>query len=139
MRDHRRARALALPLDILAVLTFVVIGRTSHDDGLSLSGVAVTAAPFLIGLGVAWALVYLTQRVVFTDQRFHFPPERLWPHGVAIWVFTVIAGISSRHLFGQSAPFSFQVVTTIFLGLMLIGWRGVAAWLARRATPVTAR
>ena len=46
-------------LDLLAVLVFVLIGRSVHSHGLSLGGIASTAWPFLCGLAVGWCAVDL--------------------------------------------------------------------------------
>src|SRR5699024_6506425 len=45
----RYARLAAL-LDVLAVLAFVIAGRSSHAEGNALAGIATTAWPFLAGL-----------------------------------------------------------------------------------------
>lgn len=116
-----RPRATALGLDVLAVLVFVVIGRRSHDEGSALRGVIETAAPFLIGLVVAWLGVRAWRR-----------PTALLT-GVAIWPVTVLVGmIARRWLFERSTATSFVIVATLFLGACLVGWRFVATRLAAR-------
>ena len=43
--------------DALAVMAFVAIGHGSHDRESTVSGLANTAAPFLIALVAAWLVV----------------------------------------------------------------------------------
>jgi hypothetical protein len=114
MNSERRV-PVAVGLDVFVVVLFVAIGRRNHDEGTALSGVVETAAPFLIGLGIAWLLV------------------RAWRHpltvrvGIAVWPLTVLVGMLARRLlFDRGTETSFVVVATIFLGLFLVGWR--AAW-----------
>lgn len=107
-------------LDVLSVLVFVAIGRASHQEGDALLGLATTAWPFLGGLLVGWVAV-----------RGWRAPRALLPTGVAAWVATVVGGMLLRVASGQGTAVPFIVVATVFLGLFLLGWRGLAA-LARR-------
>lgn len=53
----RPRRALAgLAADVVAVLVFCAVGRRSHAEGLSVTGLAATAWPFLTGTGIGWVL-----------------------------------------------------------------------------------
>ena len=52
--DSRMLTALAA--DVVCVVAFTALGRRSHDEGVSLVGVAETAWPFLVGTGVGWLL-----------------------------------------------------------------------------------
>jgi len=117
---------LALALDALAVVVFVVIGRRSHDEGSALGGIVAVSAPFLLALGVAWLAggrlrVRLRRSVI--DVRF----------GVYVWAVTVVFGLLARRfVFTRSTAASFVVVASIVLAVFLIGWRAVAAAVARR-------
>jgi hypothetical protein len=120
MRSSRPA-AIALALDVVSVVVFVVIGRRNHDAGETLSGAVKTAAPFLIGLGVAWLGVRAWRR-----------PLALLT-GVAIWPLTVLTGmVARRWVFDDGTATSFVIVTTLFLGACLVGWRAAAGRLPRR-------
>ena len=46
----------ALTLDVVCVLVFCALGRRSHAEGVTVSGVAQTAWPFLVGAAVGWLL-----------------------------------------------------------------------------------
>lgn len=48
-----RIPALALLADLVAVIVFAAIGRISHADAGSLTGLLGTALPFLVGVGAA--------------------------------------------------------------------------------------
>ncbi|MGO9926581.1 MAG: DUF3054 domain-containing protein, partial [Mycobacterium sp.] len=41
-------------MDVICVLVFCAVGRRSHDEGASVTGVATTAWPFLTGTAVGW-------------------------------------------------------------------------------------
>ncbi|HZI45958.1 MAG TPA: DUF3054 domain-containing protein [Ilumatobacter sp.] len=121
MSSHRRLAAYALGLDVLSVMVFVVIGRRSHDEGSAVTGVFETAAPFLIGVGVAWLIV----------RGWRWPLAILT--GLVIWPITLLVGMMCRNLiFGRDTPASFVIVATIFLGLCFVGWRTAARALTRR-------
>ncbi|WP_203417014.1 DUF3054 domain-containing protein [Jiangella ureilytica] len=112
-----RARP-ALLLDVALVLLFVLIGRRTHDDPLSLVGLARTAWPFAAGVAAGWVVAVLRRR----------PPAALVT-GVTVWVATVAVGMLLRAASGQGTAVSFVVVATVVLGAFLVGWRGLAARL----------
>jgi hypothetical protein len=104
--------ALGVLADVLCVLAFVVIGRASHQDGESLAGVAGTAWPFLAGLAVGEAATRAWRR-----------PAALVPTGVGVWLATVALGQLLRVIAGPGTDAVFIVVSAVFLGLFLLGWR----------------
>jgi hypothetical protein len=115
-----RLARVAVVLDVLCVLVFVVIGRASHADGESLGGIASTAWPFLGGLGAGWAAARAWRR-----------PLGLVPAGLGAWLGTVAVGMVLRVVAGQGTAAAFIVVALAFLGLFLLGWRVVARFLTR--------
>ena len=118
--DRRRV-AYALGLDVLSVMVFVVIGRRNHDEGSAVGGVLETAAPFLIGVGVAWLII----------RAWRWPMALLT--GLVVWPITLLVGMMCRNLiWGRDTPTSFVIVATIFLGLCFVGWRIAARTLFRR-------
>ena len=107
------------------VLAFVAIGRSSHDHGVSIAGMASTCWPFLFGLGAAWALVVATKRDPLTLGS-----------GALIAVITVAVGMVLRVVSSQGTAVAFIIVALCFLGLFLIGWRGIRTVVrTRRRTP----
>jgi hypothetical protein len=108
-----RRTALAAALDIASIVVFVAIGRREHDGDSA--GIASTAAPFLIGLVIAWWAARAWKR-----------PESILT-GVTIWPVTVLVGMVARRLlFDDGTAPAFVVVATLFIGLCLVGWRVVA-------------
>jgi peptidoglycan/LPS O-acetylase OafA/YrhL len=116
-----RPVAIAAVIDIVSVVVFCTIGRRSHDEGLTIAGVAETAWPFLTGTVLGWLVIRGWRR-----------PTALVPTGVVVWVATVLIGMALRKLTGQGTAVSFLVVASIATAILLLGWRGVAAALARR-------
>jgi Protein of unknown function (DUF3054) len=117
--DHRTS--FAVGLDTASVVLFVAIGRREHDEDAAIAGLVSTAAPFLLGLLVAWLVV-----------RAWRSPTALTT-GLWIWPITVATGMLLRRLvFGDGTALAFVIVATLFLGLTLVGWRVVAALLGRR-------
>jgi hypothetical protein len=54
---------------------------------------------------------------------------------VIVWLVTVALGMVLRHtLFDRGTALAFIIVATISLGLLLLGWRAVAARLIGRGS-----
>jgi hypothetical protein len=129
-----RAALGAFAVDAALVVVFAVIGRASHERGLSVVGVAETAWPFLAGLVVGWLAL-----------RGWRAPRRIFPIALGIWLVTVAGGMLLRAASGQGTALAFVIVATVTLGVLLLGWRALAllvgAARARRdrETPVRRR
>ena len=106
---------MAAVLDVIAVLVFVAIGRSSHTEGVTVAGMASTAWPFLVGLAAGWGAGRVWQR-----------PIKLTPSAVSVWSLTVAVGMVLRVIAGQGTAVSFIIVACTFLGLAFFGWRAVA-------------
>lgn len=116
-----RSRAVgAFLLDVVLVIAFAATGRAQHDENLW-SGLATTAWPFLVGLGVGW--------VVTLGWRAPTAPVRT---GLGVWAATIIGGMLLRAASGQGIAISFIIVASIVLFVALFGWRIVAALIGRR-------
>lgn len=113
----------AFIVDAVLVLVFAVIGRASHGE--SPAGFLITAWPFLVALLVGHVVAALLPA----------RPRRPWSlgWGAVVWVVTVVGGLLLRVAAGDTAQIAFVIVTTLVLGLFLVGWRAVAAFLRRRA------
>ena len=120
MRPHTRNTVLAFVVDALLVLVFVLIGRASHDENPVL-GALITYWPFFVALVIGWVLA-----------RAWKSPFAVLRSGVPIWVTTVVIGMVLRVLSGQGVQFSFVIVTSVVLGVFLLGWRGIARVVAVR-------
>lgn len=113
--------ALGLLADVCCVLIFVVIGRANHHAGDALAGVVSTAWPFLAGLAAGELAT-----------RAWRQPFALVPTGAGVWLATVALGQALRVLAGQGTALAFIVVSLLFLGLFLLGWRLIAQLAVRR-------
>jgi peptidoglycan/LPS O-acetylase OafA/YrhL len=115
----------AIAVDVICILVFSIVGRSSHQEATDLLGVAHTAWPFLAGCLVGTLL------------------GRTWRHplslksGVAVWLGTVVVGMSLRLLTGAGVSLSFVVVASCVLALLLLGWRAGLQLIqhARAKTP----
>jgi peptidoglycan/LPS O-acetylase OafA/YrhL len=117
VRGMSRLRGLSwLGVDVVCVLVFCAVGRRSHDEGLSLGGVATTAWPFLIGTILGWVLSQGWRR-----------PTAVAPTGVVVWVCTVAVGMLLRRVSSAGVAASFVVVASLVTALLLLGWRAVAS------------
>jgi hypothetical protein len=101
----------AIAVDVICILIFAIVGRSSHQEATDLLGVAQTAWPFLAGCLIGAAI------------------GRTWRHpfalksGVAVWLGTVIGGMTLRVLTGAGVQLSFIIIASFVLALLLIGWR----------------
>lgn len=107
-------------MDVVLVLVFVLIGRSSHAEGITPAGVLGTAWPFLVGLAAGWALTRTWRR-----------PFALAP-GLTVWAATVAVGLLLRALSGGGVQPGFVVVTAVVLAVFLLGWRAVVSWRSSR-------
>ncbi len=113
-------RPALLALDLLAVLVFAAIGRASHAEDLT--GTLLTAAPFALGAGVG-ALVARSWRAPLA-----------WRSGLITWAGAVVVGLALRAVLYERLPLSFAIVATVSLGVLLLGWRGLARLVGARGT-----
>ncbi len=111
----------ALAIDTAAVITFCTIGRRSHAEGLTLSGIATTAWPFLTGTAVGWVA-----------SRGWRKPTALAPTGLVVWVSTVVIGMLLRKLTSAPVAASFIVVASSVTAVFLLGWRLLVGWRGHR-------
>lgn len=117
--------ALLAAGDVLAVLTFVVVGEISHGiDPLARPGrVAGTLAPFLIGLWLATIAGGL-----YTGDAIR-SPRRAVSLVVPAWIAAVAVAqlLRATAVFPGDAALTFAVVSTLVGGTLLVVWRAVAS------------
>lgn len=107
-----RPAAVGLASDVVCVLVFCTLGRRSHAEGLTVTGIAETAWPFLVGTAVGWLL-----------SRGWRRPSAVAPTGVTVWLCTVVVGMLLRKATGAGVATSFIVVASITTAMLLLGWR----------------
>lgn len=121
VRD-RRVPLLAATADVVAVLVFAAVGRSNHGESFDIAGLLGTAAPFLVGLVVAWATPYVRADPVSVRS------------GGLVLGSTVVLGLLIRWLFVDPPPVSFIIVAAVALAVLIVGWRGLSMLVASRVT-----
>ena len=111
-----------LLLDVVLVVLFATLGRSTHEHGLGPAQVVSTAWPFLAGAGLGWLVA-----------RGWSSPWSLRT-GLLAWLGSWAAGMGLRALTGQGTATAFIVVAGVFL-LVLPGWRLLARAVSRRRSP----
>ncbi|XAS69301.1 DUF3054 domain-containing protein [Micrococcaceae bacterium Sec5.7] len=115
--------AMAVIADAALIIVFAAIGRDAHHRGDVVSGVLLTAWPFLAGAAAAWLALRLWRA-----------PLAIFPAGVAVWLGTVAVGMLLRAVTGQTVVVPFVIVALLSLGLLLLGYRLVLAGILRFRT-----
>ena len=112
----RRIAPVAFLLDLLCVVVFATVGTINHGTDTGIGGILYVSAPFAMAL-VAVHVAGLAERA------------RTVTAGMVIWVFTLAVGmVLRRFVFDRGTATSFVVVTSVFLGLTMLGWR---VWMHR--------
>lgn len=119
--------ALSVLLDVVAVIVFVTIGRINHEEGFSFGGFWSTLWPFLAG----WAVAALVSTALTVSGRTDWSLPRLFPAGILCWVGTIVIGMLLRWADGQGIAASFVIVASFATGVLLLGWRLLAAQIGR--------
>lgn len=107
---------LAALADVACVLALASGGLATHTPGEGAARLLYVAWPFAAGALVGWLVTRAWRR-----------PWRLWPTGVVVWGCAWALGVLLRVLTGQGVAPAFQLVSFGFLGVTLLGWRGVVA------------
>jgi hypothetical protein len=122
MQERRGPAWLAwLVTDFISVLLFCAVGRRSHAEGLTWTGVATTAWPFLTGTVVGWLV-----------SRGWRRPTAVAPTGVIVWLCTLGIGMLLRKASSAGVAASFVLVAGTVTALLLLGWRAVFTVTQRR-------
>jgi peptidoglycan/LPS O-acetylase OafA/YrhL len=118
-------RLLWLSVDVIGVLVFCAVGRRSHDEGLSITGVATTAWPFLAGTVLGWLASRAWRR-----------PTAVVPTGLVVWLCTVAVGMVLRKASSAGVATSFVLVAASVTAVLLLGWRAAVGLTLRRRSGV---
>lgn len=110
--------------DALALVVFILIGAVEHNiDPATYPGrIAGNVVPFL----VSWYVVALVGGLYTYEAVESVRRALLW--SVPAWVVAVFIAqaIRSTEYFPGSAPVAFILVSLLFGGLFLLGWRLLA-------------
>jgi ribose/xylose/arabinose/galactoside ABC-type transport system permease subunit len=101
----------AVAVDVLCVLLFATVGRSTHSESTDLTGVLSTAWPFLFGCAAGPVAARLWRGPVELGV------------GAIVWLCTVAGGVLLRLASGDTAQPAFVVVATVSLGVLMLGWR----------------
>ncbi len=119
--EHSPSRwATVLLTDLLLIFVFATVGRAQHESGITSLGILSTAGPFVVACIAGWSVT----------QNWNSPLS-LWPNGVLVWLITVIGGLTLRAFFDHAPALSFQIVTLLALGVLLLGHRLVRHVIGR--------
>lgn len=118
-RGTRQTVVAAAVSDAVLILVFAAIGRDAHQRGDIITGVFLTAWPFLAGAALAWFAVRAWRRPLSMAS------------GVVIWLGTVAGGMILRALTGQTVVLPFVLVALVSLGLFLVGYRALLSLAGR--------
>jgi len=110
--------------DLAVLVVFVVVGRRSHHEDAGVAGFLRVWWPFAVALVVAWTVTGLWRAPL------------AWSRVVAAWLLTVGLGMALRIVVeDRELKVAFTIVTLVFVGAGMLGWRAVVQW--RRARVVT--
>jgi hypothetical protein len=115
---------LAALADLAVLVLFVVVGRRSHHEDAGVAGFLRVWWPFAVALLVAWSVAGLWRAPL------------AWRRVVAAWLLTVGLGMVLRiAVEGREFKLAFTIVTLVFVGAGMLGWRAVVR--RRRARVAT--
>lgn len=121
-RTDRRATLRWMAFDLTVVLSFVAVGRDTHNEAVDIASIARTAAPFLTALLVAWSIPSLRKR-----------PAALLTGISAGFVTAVLGMVLRRTLFDQGLSGAFPFVAAAYLiGIMTLGRLAAGFVMSRR-------
>jgi hypothetical protein len=122
-RDRTLRPWIAAAADLAVVVLFVVIGRRSHHEDAGFVGFLRVWWPFAVGLGVGWLATGLTRAPLAGGRA------------AAAWLSTVAVGMTLRIVVeGRSFSVAFTIVTLVFTGVGMLGWRAVVRQVRTRRT-----
>jgi hypothetical protein len=108
------------------LVVFVLVGRRSHQEDAGLAGFFRVWWPFVAALVVAWVVTGLWRAPL------------AWPRAVLAWLVTVGLGMVLR-IVAEDREFkvAFTIVTLLFVGAGMLGWRAVIRWRRSRTLAAT--
>ena len=122
-RDRTLRPWIAAVGDLAVVVVFVLIGRRSHHEDAGFVGFLRVGWPFAVALGLAWWVTGLTRGPL------------AWGRATMAWLLTVGIGMTLRIVVeGRSLSVAFTIVTMVFVGVGMLGWRAVVRLVRARRT-----
>src|SRR5262245_31616359 len=119
---------VAAVADVAVLVVFVLVGRRSHHEDAGLAGFLRVWWPFAVALLVAWLATGLWRAPL------------AWSRAVAAWLVTVGLGMTLRIVLeDREFKIAFTIVTLLFVGAGMLGWRAVVRRLRARSLDAAAR
>lgn len=116
---------IAVVADVAVLVAFVLIGRRSHHEDAGLAGFLRVWWPFAVGLAVAYLVTGLRRAPL------------AWGRAVGAWLVTVGVGMTLRiTVEGRGFKVAFTIVTLVFVGAGMLGWRAVVRAVRSAGTGV---
>jgi len=113
--------------DLVMFALFVAIGRRSHSEQVSVAEIANVAAPFAIGWLATAPWLKLFRREVAAS------PSAALGRTALAWSLAAPIGLALRTFaWGREFKLPFAITTFLFNLVLLLLWRGAAAWKLRR-------
>ena len=120
MRERDVPVWVAALADLAVIVVFVAVGRRSHHEDAGTAGFFRVLWPFAVGLVIGWLATGL-YRAPMAFRR-----------AVPAWLITVGVGIGLRiAVQGHEFKLTFTIVSLLFVGGCMLGWRGVVVAWAR--------
>jgi hypothetical protein len=121
--DRRVRPWLAATADVAVLVAFVRIGRRSHHEDAGVAGFLRVWWPFAVALVVAWLVTGLWRAPL------------AWSRAVPAWLITVALGMALRITAqDRELKVAFTIVTLLFVGAGMLGWRAIARRRTGRAS-----
>lgn len=120
-RSSAASLVAAALTDVVLILVFAAVGRDAHQRGDVITGVLLTAWPFLAGAAIGWLVT-----------RAWRDPLSLRPAGLGVWLGSLAGGMLLRAATGQTVVLPFIIVALLSLGVLLLGYRLLLAIARRR-------
>jgi hypothetical protein len=125
VRTRTRPLQVALAIDLLILVAFVAIGRRSHNSGDDVAGFFRVLWPFVAGLAVAYAVTGLWRAPLAVTRA-----------GAAVLVTVAVGMILRVSTSNHEFKVAFTIVTLVFLGAGMLGWRAIAQARRSRASRI---
>lgn len=114
--------------DVAALLVFIGVGLANHDMTDNVVGdVLRIGAPFLMGWFVSALLLGAYKAATFVR------PGEFMLRSVLAWLTGISLALLLRNtIFGEDFSGVFAIISFVFTGLFLLGWRTLFTWRTNR-------
>lgn len=124
----RSSITLLLLGDVLALVTFILVGLANHKlTNNLLADLVRIGAPFLAGWFISASLLRAYSPALLGR------PGAFFLRSALAWVVGMSLGLLLRNtVFGDDFSRVFSIITFVFTGVFLLSWRALFAWRISR-------